>query len=295
MVALWIAVGVLSFTVLLLVCKILSMQKATREIAEDFAEHLQSDTNTLICVATRDRHVRALAVAINRELRTLREQRLRYQNGDRELKDAVTNISHDLRTPLTAICGYLNLLEKQEKNPEVERYLGYIKNRTESLRALTEELFRYSVILSVDAGMSAEPLSLNAVLEESIAAFYGALIQKGIEPNVTMPTDAVRCNLNRQALGRIFSNIIGNAIKYSDGDLRIVLQADGKIFFSNSAVALTEIQVGRLFDRFYSVETAQNSTGLGLSIARALTEQMGGEISAVYEEKRLCILLSFVV
>ena len=121
MVALWIAVGVLSLAVLLLVCKVLSMQKAAREIAAGLAEHLQCDTNTLICVSTRDRHVRTLAAAINRELCTLREMRHRYQNGDKELKSAVTNISHDLRTPLTAICGYLDLLESEGKSEQIAR------------------------------------------------------------------------------------------------------------------------------------------------------------------------------
>ena len=95
--------------------------------------------------------------------------------------------------------------------------------------------------------------------------------------------------LNRASLSRVFSNLLSNAIKYSDGDLRIVMNDAGEIIFSNSAASLSEVQVERLFDRFYTVENARKSTGLGLSIARTLVEQMGGSISAEYTGGRLSI------
>ena len=89
----------------------------------------------------------------------------------------------------------------------------------------------------------------------------------------------------------MFSNIIGNAVKYSDGDLRVELTEQGRIIFENSAQNLDEIKVGRLFDRFYTVESASNSTGLGLAIAKTLVEQMHGEISAEYADGRLRIII----
>ena len=88
--------------------------------------------------------MRHLANTINRQLRKLRTERRRFQQGDLELKNAVTNISHDLRTPLTAICGYLELLEQEEKPETVSRYIGIIKDRVDILAQLSEELFRYS-------------------------------------------------------------------------------------------------------------------------------------------------------
>ena len=161
--------------------KIFSIHKGIREITAAFSDRLTSDTNTLIDVSTHDRTVRRLAVSINEQLRILRKQRHRYLSGDRELKEAVTNISHDLRTPLTAICGYLDLLEREEKSENAARYLSYIGERAQTLKQLTEELFRYSVILSTDETMTTEPVNINAALEESIAAFYAELTERNID------------------------------------------------------------------------------------------------------------------
>ena len=292
MVALWIAVGVLSLAVLLLVCKVFSMQKAAREITIGLAEHLQSDTNTLICVSTRDRHVRALAASINRELRALRELRHRYQNGDKELKSAVTNISHDLRTPLTAICGYLELLEGEDKSEHVSRYIGQISNRVEALKTLTEELFRYSVISSVSE-LNYENVNVCRVLEDTLVSFYGALEQRGIKPQISLPDGEVWRSLDACALARIFGNIISNAVKYSDGDFSVTMTDAGEITFSNAATDLSPVEVGKLFDRFYTVDSARSSTGLGLSIAKLLTERMHGRLSAVYSKGQLKIICAF--
>lgn len=274
--------------IMLLGIKIHLMHKAADEIREAFAGGLAADTNTLIGISSKDRFLRRLAEGLNGELRELGSQRRRFRQGDRELKDAVTNISHDLRTPLTAIYGYLDLLSGEEKSPDAERYLSIIRNRTDMLKQLTEELFDYSLIISQE-GTEKEPVEVNRVLEESIAAFYTQLREKGITPSISMPEEKiVRC-LDRAALSRVFSNLLHNEVKYSDGDLEIRLTDAGEIIFANDAPDLDEVQVGRLFDRFYTVESVDRSTGLGLSIARTLTERMGGRIDAGYEKGRLRI------
>lgn len=283
------AVAVLSITNIILAAKIALMRRAAREIAEEFADRLAGDTNTLLTVSCRDRAMRRLAGEINGNLKELRRQRRRYVQGDLELKSAVANISHDLRTPLTAVSSYLDLLDKEEKSEALERYLAIIKNRTECLKQLTEEFFQYSVITSPDMDAATEPVAVNAVLEESILSFYAALEAKQITPDINMTEKKIVRSLNREALSRVFSNLMSNAVKYSDGDLSIVLDDDGEITFSNSAPALSEVQVERLFDRFYTVENARRSTGLGLSIARFLVEQMGGSITAGYMGGRLSI------
>lgn len=290
---LFTAIGILLLLILILSAKVYFLRKSANEISEAFRDRLTADTNTLIDISSRDRCMRKLATDINIQLRLLRSQRNLYLSGDRELKDAVTNISHDLRTPLTAICGYLELLKKEEQSDAVRRYLTIITERTEAMKALTEELFRYSVIASTSDSMELVPVNINHVLEESIAANYAALSNAGITPEIIIPKEAVHRSLNRAALIRIFNNLITNAVRYSDGDLTIELREDARISFSNTAAELDEIQVGKLFDRFYTVESARQSTGLGLSIAKILTEQMGGEISANYAGNRLSILLTF--
>lgn len=292
MVWLWALIGILALVVIALLVKIHMLQKAAEEIGESFADRLQTDTNTLIHISSRDRHMRRLARAVNVQLRRLRAQRRRFQQGDTELKNAVTNISHDLRTPLTAICGYLDLLEQEEKSEAAAQYLCIIRNRTDMLNHLTEELFQYSVILAAREDEAREEVVVNHLLEESIAAFYGVLLAHGITPHIRIPEEKVVRVLDSSALSRVFANLLSNAVKYSNGDLEIVLSETGEIAFSNSAARLDSVQVGRLFDRFYTVESARNSTGLGLSIARHLMEQMGGTIGARYEDGRLSVLVT---
>lgn len=287
-------IGILTVIILCLVIKICLLKRSAKQIAKSFHERMTIDTNTMIDLPSRDKDMQSLANSINTELKKLKNDRHRYQQGDTELKNAVTNISHDLRTPLTAICGYLDMLDHEEQTENSQRYLRIIHGRTEIMKQLTEELFRYSVFTTVSNGTSNEPVILNSMLEDSLSAFYTALKQSRITPSVSLPDQKVQRLLNRNALSRIFSNIIGNAVKYSDGDLEITLSEEGEVCFSNHADKLDEIQVGRLFDRFYTVETASSdATGLGLSIARALTEQMGGSISAQYTDGIITVKVFF--
>lgn len=289
----WVLVGVLIIIIVVLLIKIAFMRKAVKEIEDAFADRLMTDTNTLIDISSRDKYVCHLANSINEQLRKLRKERHKFQQGDLELKNAVTNISHDLRTPLTAICGYLDLLEQEEKSESVCRYVTIIKERTEILTELTEELFQYSVIISTQNVGPKERIAVNSILEESIAGFYTVLHERNIIPNIQLPEKQVVRRLDRASLSRVFSNLLSNAIKYSDGDLEIVLSDDGKITFTNTASALNEIQVGKLFDRFYTVDTARKSTGLGLAISKTLVEQMDGRISAKYIDSKLSICIFF--
>lgn len=290
---LWVSIGILIAIIIALLVKMHILQKSVKEIEIAIVDRLVTDTNVLIDISSSDKNVCRLANTINGQLRKLRTERHRFQQGDLELKNAVTNISHDLRTPLTAICGYLELLEQEEKSTTVNRYIEIIKDRVDILKQLSEELFKYSVIISTKNNITKEQVIINTVLEESIAAFYTVLTERNIVPEIQISETKVVRMLDRSALSRVFSNLISNVIKYSDGDLKIVLSENGEIAFSNMASGLDEIQVGRLFDRFYTVEAARKSTGLGLTISKTLVEQMKGTISAIYENNRLSIHIFF--
>lgn len=291
----WIFVlcAILIITSAILSIKILLIYKSIKEIRRGFLEKLEDDTNTLISISSTDKAICALTNDINIQLRKLRKQQLRFQLGDTEIKNAVTNISHDLRTPLASICGNLDLLEQEELSEAASRYTEVIRNRSEVLTQLTEELFRYSVIMTAESDGIKEPVIINNVLEECIAASYTALTERNIYPDIQMPQEKIIRNLDRSALARVFSNLLNNAVKYSDGDLKITLYRTGEIIFSNTASGLTEVQVGKLFDRFYTVETARKSTGLGLAITRTLVEQMKGTIYANYKNSILSICILF--
>lgn len=210
----WLSViiAVLFLVILGLLYKIYLLHKSADEISISFAEKMVTDTNTIIDISSRDSHMSRLAKVINDELRKLIADRRKYQQGDMEIKEAVTNISHDLRTPLTAICGYLELLENEEKSDEAARYIDVISNRTEIMKHLTEELFKYSVVTSTIDDMCYEKVVINNVLEESISSYYTELKKACIVPEISMCETKIVRVLDANALSRIFGNIISNAI-----------------------------------------------------------------------------------
>lgn len=285
--------GICLIVILILSIRLYLIRKSADEIKEAFADRLKNETNTLISISGNDAHMRALANSINEELKVLRALRHKFRQGDLEVKDAITGVSHDLRTPLTSISGYLNLLKQEALSPRARQYLAVIEERTDTLTQLTEELFDYSVFTSSSEEPALEELCLNHQLEESLSAYYVVLKGCKITPQISMPEEKVVRKLNRHLLSRIFENIISNAIKYSDGDFFITLSSDGSITFSNHTSCLDAIQVGQLFDRFYTVENTKSSTGLGLNIAKLLTEQMGGTIRAEYEDGMIHVIVGF--
>lgn len=288
----WVLAAGLALLALGLGWKVALLRHGIKGLRRDLVERRGQDTNTLLSLPCRDRELRRLASALNDELRALRQERLRYQQGDKELKEAVVNISHDLRTPLTAISGYLQLLKSQELPPDAQRYLGQIESRTESMKRLTEELFRYSVVVS-EENLAREPVDLRRAVEEALLSFYGALEGRGIDPQVRLPEEPVVRQLDPSALSRVLGNILTNALKYSAGNLEVALEESGRLTFSNSAPGLDPVAAGRLFDRFYTVEAARNSTGLGLSIAKELTQRMGGSIGAALHSGTLTVWVEF--
>ncbi len=273
--------------------RLILLRRSIRDIAAGVEEKLNTDTNTVLTVSTGDQTARRLAAQLNTALQALRKERLRLQNGDAALKTAVTNISHDLRTPLTAICGYLDLLEQETHTDVSKRYLAVIRERTDAMRAQTEELLRYAVAASAVESMHFAQVNLNDVLERCMAGFYGVMTKRGMTPQIQIPAEKVIRTLDATALHRIFENILNNAAKYSDGDLTVILQPDGSVSFANHAANLDRVQTAHLFDRFFTVESASRSTGIGLSIAKGLTEKMNGTIHASYQSGILRVCVRF--
>lgn len=313
MLCLLLVLCVIVITILLL--KLYLLRKSLREVEKNLAIILSEDTNLLLTVSSRDKAVRRLANQLNAQLLKLRRARLRYEYGDRELKEAVANISHDLRTPLTALSGYMELLKKEAHTPSSQRYLSIMEGRITSMKQLTEELFCYALVHRPQEEQP-EALSLNHTLEDVLVSFYAAFSSKGITPVIQIPELPVMRVLEPISLRRVFENIIHNAIKYSAGDLSVTLTEDGTVTFVNAAPNLTPVTTAKLFDRFYTVETVDaseteafrpkgggskaesagiglSSTGLGLSIARRLVERMDGTISAAYKNGELYITVQF--
>ena len=273
---------------LLLLIKIYIMKKTIREINDSLKYILKSDTNNLISITSEDRDIKNLAISLNKELKNLRTKQLQYENGNQNLKRMITDISHDLRTPLTAISGYSELLE-EHSNEKQKEYIKIINQKVKELSQLTEQLKDLSVGIELDKKLKKENCCINDILEETIVSYYNLFKDKNINPTISICEKKIYKEIDKNMIIRVFENLISNAIKYSDGNCNIILEESGKISFINKASKLDVTTVKKIFDRYYTLEKMKEYSGLGLSIAKQLVEINGGNISAKYIKNKLYI------
>lgn len=276
-----------------LIIKILITKSEIKNIGESLSRIINTDTNNLITISTNDRDLKKLAILLNESLKNLRKLELEYKNGSGELKTSITNISHDLRTPLTAIRGYLDLMNKFNLSEKQIEYSSIIDSKVKDLTYLTEQLFDFSKTLDIQDEIKKEDIVINGILEDSIASFYSLFVSHNITPNIDISKDKVVRLLNENMLKRIFENIISNAIKYSNGDFNVKLYSNGIVEFSNKADSLDKVSLEKLFDRYYTVKSVKKANGIGLSIAKQLVDLSGGTIEAKYKDSTLIIRVKF--
>ena len=275
---------VLFLCCILLVSKIYIMKKSIKEIEDSFSHIIKADTNNIVTIASMDKNIKSLAINLNNELINLRDQKLQYKNGNQELKKIITNISHDLRTPLTAIHGYIDLIKEEQIGENQKQYLNIIQKKSNELTELTEQLFDFSKAIDIDIAIKKEKCCINEILEETLISYYSILREKNIIPEVLICKEKIYRIVNYNSLIRIFENVLSNVFKYSNGNFKVELKKNGMITFSNKATSLDATTTQKIFNRYFSVENAKESTGIGLSIAKQLVELNKGNIYANYKE-----------
>ena len=288
-----IIIVILVIIILLLVIKLIIIKKSIKEIYEQIEYILKSDTNNLIAISGFDKEITNLTKRLNEELQKLRKRELFYENGNQELNEIITNVSHDIRTPLTAIKGYTELLEHTSDEEKKLEYLKIIENKANEITVLSEQIFEYSKIIDKSKKINRTKLCINEILEETVANYYNILKQNNINPTIQICREKIYREIDKNILIRIFENIISNAIKYSEGNFCIELNESGKIIFSNKTKLIDKVKVKKMFNRYYTVENAEKSTGLGLSIAKQLVEMSNGKITANYSNEKLTIEIEF--
>lgn len=283
----------ITLILIFLVIKIDVLKKSFKEITNSLDDILNVDTNNIITVSSKDKDITYLTNNLNKELKELREQRIKYENGNQELKNIITNISHDIRTPLTAIMGYVDLIKNEKENDIKLEYVEIIERKTDELKKLTDNLFDFSKAVDIKENVNKEKCNLNEILEESLIEFYSIFKNKGIEPKINICKEIVYRNVDKILIKRIFENIISNICKYSEGDFKVSLNSKGKIVFTNKASNLDIVSIEKIFDRYYTVENARKGVGIGLSIAKELTRLNNGNIFAKYKNDYLSIIIKF--
>ncbi|MDM0911260.1 HAMP domain-containing sensor histidine kinase [Clostridium perfringens] len=242
-----------------------------------------------------NKNIENLIVEINTLIDDKRKMENIYKEKDMELREAIANMSHDLRTPLTSIMGYVYLLNDDKLDKEERKeYLKIIEKRSLVLNDLITNFYGLSRIQADQYEIKFEPVNLELVLGEIIAAFYETLDYKFGEPEINIEEGLGPVLGDKQALNRIFTNLIENIIKHGEGEVKISLKKKNKYIvmeFSNKAEDLESKDVNRIFEKFFTkdrMRTGQN-TGLGLAIVKLLVEKQGQKIEAKKVGNRLVI------
>lgn len=237
---------------------------------------------------------------INIILEIQKKQKIDYQRKDSILKEIITNLSHDIRTPLTSLDGYFQLLVEADVKVDREHYTEIIKSRIKSLKNMLDELFTYTKLQNDSYILDLIPQNINQLFCESIISFYHDFKERNIEPEIVITEEQFNVNCNEEAMKRVLQNIIKNGLEHSENRIEISLQrVDDKAImkFRNRYSNGEDMDVDRIFERFYKADKArsQTSTGLGLAIAKGLVEKMDGTIKAELVEDMFQIVVIFSV
>lgn len=255
-------------------------------------EGTPAESNLSLTVRMSGTAPRRLCRAVNKRLEEGRQLRLETRRGEQELKYTMACISHDIRTPLAGAMGYLQLAgEEPERQDE---YLGIVEKRLEELEELLEELFLYTRLQGGSLPLECESRAALPPLWDALAEFYPRLEAAGVEPELRFEREDMTVWASSEALGRVYRNLIANALRHGGGGLTITGR-DGEICFSNRLLPGSRPDTEHLFDRFYqsSPARAKGGAGLGLAIVRELMERMGGRVAAQVMEEELKITLVF--
>ena len=273
--------------------KYILLKLSLNKLYKDFELIINSDTNNLLTILCNDKNLKEFINKLNKNLKKLRKLELEYNQGNINLKHTITNISHDLRTPLTAIKGYLDILDKKNFTKEQIKYFNIINTKVNDLVNLTEELFNYSKILDKAYLIKKEQVCLNIVLEEVLCSYYDLFKNNNIIPKIDITSNKIIKEIDLICFKRIIENIISNLLKYSNKSIYIKLDNTGSITFINKTKKLDKVSVGKIFDRYFTVESSKKSNGIGLSIAKELVILNNGEITAKYINNKLIIKIVF--
>lgn len=286
----WILIIIfLILVIIFLISKIVIINLSIKEIEINIEKILKEDSNRLITISTNNINLKKLANNLNLYIYEFRKQEKKYKNGNQELQKSITNISHDLRTPLTAITGYIDLIEKDNLNEKQSNYLKIISDKVDILTTLTEQLYDYSKYLDLKDKIKKEKVCINDILEDVLVSYYGLFKQKNITPKILIVEKKIFKYLDKNMFVRVLENIISNALKYSEDNFEVNLLDNGKIIISNKTKSLDMTNVNKIFNRYYTLQTGSKSSGLGLSIAKQLIELNGGNIYAKYKNNNLII------
>ena len=296
----YIIIGILAGIIILQSIIMWKYQRQVKDICRQLAFLMKHDSNMLIHREFGLGGIGMLSDRLNDLLELRRKEKQYYQEKETLIADTYTNLSHDIRTPLTSLDGYFQLMEACENVEEQRRYLNIIHERIHSLNEMLEELFMFTKLKNESYRLELTSCCINRILKETVFSYYDDWVRREIQPDIQITEEQLYIDGNKQGLSRIIQNVIKNGLDHGEKKIRIVLkreQNQAVLRISNQVTASEQIDIEHVFDRFYKADAARSktSTGLGLSIAREFVRRMNGEIAAKIEENEFIVEMSFPI
>ena len=279
--------------IIFLITIIIGYKREFRRINKQITENLDEYAN--VKTKSVDKDIENLVESINLIFDSRQKIVAQKNKNEEKIRESISNMSHDLRTPLTSIMGYLQMI-KSEKSSEADKkeYMDIVEKRTKSLQQLISSFYDLSRMEGNEYNFNYKKVNLSSILCENIAVFYNDFRNNNIEPIIEIDENVKDIISDDGAINRIFSNLITNMIKHGESFVKITLRQENDVIiteFINKATRLTEENVDKLFDRFYTVDNSRSdkNTGLGLYITRIMVEKLGHSISSKIDNGYLII------
>ncbi|MCD7892815.1 MAG: HAMP domain-containing histidine kinase [Erysipelotrichaceae bacterium] len=295
---------ILIILILIIIIIILStylflINKELRSIPSKIEFIKNSHSNQLIHTQYNIKDINTILIEINNLIKEFNNMETQYEIKNQSLRKMITNISHDLRTPLTSAVGYIDIILNNEMNEEEERLkeLKIIEERLKKLEELIDSFFEFSKIVSSENKIEIEKINLITVLENSIVGFCDDFSKKNRMIHYDNHYHQIELNSNVMLLTRIFDNLINNAFMHSNGDLYIQVIKDENIQIIFTNELLDDVDVDKMFEEFYTTDISRTNghTGLGLAIAKEFVLRLGGQIYATKDNGQLSIVVKFMM
>lgn len=296
----YIIIGILAGIIILQSIIMWKYQRQVKDICRQLAFLMKHDSNMLVHREFGLGGIGMLSDRLNDLLELRRKEKRYYQEKETLIADTYTNLSHDIRTPLTSLDGYFQLMEACENVEEQRRYLNIIHERIHSLNEMLEELFMFTKLKNESYRLELTSCCINRILKETVFSYYDDWVRREIQPDIQITEEQLYIDGNKQGLSRIIQNVIKNGLDHGEKKIRIVLKREQNravLRISNQVIASEQIDIEHVFDRFYKADAARSktSTGLGLSIAREFVRRMNGEIGAKIEKNEFIVEMSFPI
>ena len=278
-------IAALALLCIFLLIRILRLKRQMRNIKDELPLTQKNNYNRQITVSLIDNDLSEMTIQINKNLDFQKQLKIHTEQAERSLKQSVSNIAHDLRTPLTVIKGNLQLLEKEESISE--QGLSYIRvctEKTEAMKRMADDFFEMSILESERSSVQLSKVNATNALMQFIADNEAVIRTNNLVPDIIFPEKTCFILADEDMLMRMLGNLLNNVVKYAKDAFTVKLEADNDctITFSNRIDPLQQFDTEHLFDRNYRGDKARQGSGagLGLYIVKLLAEKQGGRVSA---------------